>query len=164
MGGGTIIVDTRQHNGKHEGKHAALESMGFALVSHSLPWGDYAAGYARSIDTKKDIYELAQCIDHDHERFKRELIGARDHGCELTILTINGDGVRDLATLAAWSEPDSHLSMRRNKSKNMNARRIEGKRLAKACATMSARYGAKFEFCADEDEAARRIAEVVGNG
>ena len=56
---------------------------------------------------------------------------------------------------APLRESAAEFARRRNAQ-----RRIEGSRLAKACSTMQARYGARFEFCSP-DEAARRIVEIL---
>lgn len=157
----TLIEDTRQqlHGGdKHAAKHEAWAAEGVALVRSKLAFGDYALPPAVAVDTKRDVQELAQCIDGGHARFRRELVAARDAGCLLVVLTENVHGIRCLADLAGWTEPAEEFRRRRNAQ-----RRIEGARLAKACATMQARYGARFEFCAPE-EAARRVVEILTGG
>ena len=73
------------------------------------------------------------------------------------MLTENMHGIASLADLAAWREPAAEFARRRHAQ-----RRIEGNRLAKACATMERKYGARFEFCAP-DESARRIVEILVN-
>lgn len=158
-----LVCDTRQQAGKHDVKEGAWRAAGVRLVRSKLPWGDYAAPPAVAVDTKRDVYELAADIDHGHERFKRECVGAAEAGCALYVLVENEQGVRTLADLAGWRETDAHLAMRRRRSKNPNARRIEGARLAKACATMGERYGVRFEFCRPE-EAAARVVELVEGG
>lgn len=161
---GTIIVDTRQQAGKHAEKHAELERIGYKLVRSKLPYGDYALMIPIAVDTKADIYELANCIDKEHERFRRECIDARDAGCKLWVLTINSHGVTDLASLSEWEEPMDHFRMRRGVSGNRDARRISGERLAKACITMRERYGVRFIFCEDEVQSAHIIDTLLNGG
>ena len=156
-----LLCDTRQKPGKHCAKEEWWESNGIPTVRSKVPFGDYCLAPARSVDTKRSIYELAQDIDQEHDRFRRELIAARDAECELTILVENDEGVRSIPDLAEWSEPTWHLEMRKKMSGNKKARRIEGSRLAKACATMEYRYGARFEFCGAED-AAEAIVAILG--
>ena len=150
-----LFEDTRQQKDKHEHKHEWWGQHGLALVRTKLAFGDYCAPPPVSVDTKASLYELAYDIDHDHERFRRELVGARDAGVRLVVLTENDEGVIDLATLAAWDESQEHYALRKSAK-----RRIRGKRLAKACATMAERYGCEFMFCAPKD-AARIVAELV---
>lgn len=157
-----LLEDTRQQGSgssdKHATKHECWAAAGVEVVRSKLAWGDYCLPPAVSVDTKRSIAELAQNIDQQHARFRRELVGARDAGVRLVVLVENEDGVADLASLASWRESDSQFAKRKNAQ-----RRLEGARLAKACATMQDRYGVSFEFCAPED-AARRVVEILTEG
>lgn len=153
-----LIEDSRQQKGQHETKHAWWGDNDVALIRCKLPFGDYCLPPEVSVDTKASITELAYDIDHDHARFRRELVGARDAGIQLVVLVENKDGVTDLASLSEWRESADDYARRKYAK-----RRLDGKRLAKACATMAERYGVIFEFCAPED-AARRIVELLGRG
>lgn len=155
-----IIEDSRQQVGKHDHKNDYFQEQGITIVRSKLPYGDYAIMPSTTVDTKKDIYELAQDIDQDHERFKAECVGARDSGCKLIVLVENTSNITLLSELANWQEPSDHFEMRKRISKNPRTRRIEGSRLAKACITMSQRYGVEFLFCAPED-AGRIIVELL---
>ena len=163
MDGLTIIEDTRQQAGKHDEKHEGWAAAGVAVIRSKLAHGDYALPPVVSVDTKKDVYELAMDIDQCHERFRDELKGARDAGTQLVVLVENTDGVSSLQDLAGWSESRRHFRMRKSKSGNQKARRIEGERLAKACVTMEKRYGVRFEFCRPE-EAAARVVQILLRG
>lgn len=156
--GRAILEDTRQQRGKHELKHEWWETNGYALVRSKLPFGDYCTLPAVAVDTKASIAELAADIDQQHDRFRRELKGARDAGVRLVVLVENGYGVRDLGGLAAWDEPAADFARRVRA-----VRPIRGARLARACATMAERYGAEFLFCAP-DEAAGVIAGILFEG
>lgn len=159
-----IQVDTRQKLGKHDEKHDGLERMGYTLFRSKLAFGDYAKLPTVVVDSKADIYELAMDIDQEHDRFRAELVGARDLGVKMVVLVENKDGVRDLGGLAAWREDDRHFKMRKRKSGNARVRRIDGARLSKACATMERKYGAKFDFCAPHESAARIAAWLDEGG
>lgn len=153
-----FIEDTRQQAGKHNHKHERWAEQDISIVRSKLAFGDYCLPPLVAVDTKKDLAELAYDIDQDHARFRRELVGAKDAGVHLVILTENEAGVRDLATLAAWAESPKDYAKRK-----FAKRRIEGKRLAKACLTMAKRYGCEFLFCAPE-EAADVVAEILTGG
>lgn len=156
--GPTIIEDTRQQlhgRDKHSEKHKAWAAMGVSLIRSKLAFGDYALPPAVSVDTKRSIQELAGNIQQDHERFKRELVAARDAGCDLVVLTENTHGIRSLADLEEWIEPEHEFRTRRNAK-----RRIIGAQLASACATMHERYGARFVFCAP-GESAELIVRIL---
>ena len=112
-----IVEDSRQKLGKHNLKTEYFEKHDIKVIRSKLAYGDYALMPERAVDTKKDIYELAYDIDSDHQRFKAELVGARDAGCKLYILVENTDGVDSLSTLVEWTEPMYHFEMRKSKSK-----------------------------------------------
>lgn len=156
-----LQIDSRQQKGKHEAKHQYFEDMGVASVRCALPVGDYAIVPPVSVDTKASIYELAQDIDQEHDRFRNEQIKAKELGTQLIILVENEDGVTDLESLTQWREERRHFKMRKARSGNMYARQIEGERLAKACATMSRKYGTIFDFCRP-DEAGERVLRWLG--
>ena len=154
-----IEEDTRQQAGKHEAKREWFEAHGFEVVRTKLYVGDYRfVGGVRCVDTKCSIAELACDIDQQHERFRRELENARGAGYDLTVLVENAHGVRSLADLAAWREPDADFARRRNAK-----RRIDGMRLAKACATMADRYGVSWAFCSPS-EAGAKVIEILTGG
>lgn len=157
--GATLLIDTRQQEGKHELKHSYFEAHGLRLVRTKLYVGDYQlVGGIQTVDTKMSILELAADIDQQHERFRQELINARDAGYQLTVLVENEDGVTDLATLMEWVNPRNAINRRKGLRPPMS-----GARLAKACATMERKYGARFEFCSPE-EAGARVIEILENG
>lgn len=156
--GRVIFEDTRQQAGKHGAKHAWWEEQGFSLVRTKLAFGDYCLPPAVAVDTKASLAELAYDIDQDHARFRRELVGARDAGTRLFVLVENEDGVRDLAGLSRWVESPADFAKRVHAK-----RRIEGKRLARACATMQGRYGCSFLFCRP-GEAAGVVTRLLMGG
>lgn len=159
MGYPTLQIDTRQQEAKHSAKHGYFASIGLHTIRTKLYAGDYMfVGGTRAVDTKRDIQELAADIDQQHERFRRELMNARDAGIALTVLVENGDGVRDLNGLAEWIEPASSFAKRKNAK-----RRISGLRLAKACMTMADRYGVEWAFCAPGDAGAK-VIEILEGG
>lgn len=155
----TLQIDSRQRKGLHEAKHEYFRSLGIHCVRTKLYVGDYMfVGGVKSCDTKASIQELAADIDQQHDRFRRELVNARDAGIALTVLVENADGVRDLDGLAAWAEPAASFAKRKHAK-----RRISGLRLAKACMTMSDRYGVSWEFC-DPSEAGAMVIDILTGG
>lgn len=155
----TLQIDTRQQETKHSAKHGYFASLGIHCVRTKLYVGDYMfVGGVRAVDTKRDLQELAADIDQQHDRFRRELVNARDAGIALTVLVENADGVRDLDGLAAWAEPAASFAKRKHAK-----RRISGLRLAKACMTMSDRYGVSWAFCSPE-EAGAKVIEILTGG
>lgn len=152
-----LVEDTRQKPNQHALKNEYWQGIGQKVVRSKLIAGDYMfVGGTVSVDTKKDLNELACNIDQQHDRFRRELVNAREYGIELHFLVENADGVRDLSTLARWQNPRRFANAKRGLRPP-----IDGRRMAKACATMEERYGCFFHFCTPE-EAGARVLEILG--
>lgn len=149
-----LVEDSRQQKGKHVTKHNWWADNSVELFRSKIPFGDYCLPPKLAVDTKKDIYELAQDIDQDHKRFRDECINAQKCGCQLVILVENEDGVTGYESLLKWNESHDHFQMRLRKSAK-NCRLIKGQRLAKACLTMGKKYGVRFQFCRPEESAAK---------
>lgn len=139
-----------QKKGEHELKHSCFDEMGVPIIRNRLPFGDYCLPPKISVDTKKNMAEIAQNIGSDHLRFKNECIKAREANCQLIILVENNENVSCLNDVLNWVNPDVVY----------RPKAITGKRLHKAMQTMSERYGVRFEFCKPEDSA-KRIIELL---
>jgi len=157
----TLIIDTRQQKGKHKRKHEEFGRMGIESVRSKLPAGDYAYAPKVAVDTKRDLYELNACLTVEHERFARECDAVP--GSILVILTENDQGVRSLADLERWVEPDEDAERRLTKSGGKVRKRLVGSTMAKACETMHEHHGTYFAFCRP-DEAARKVIELLDWG
>ena len=146
-----IQEDTRQQAGKHNIKHAFFENADVGVVRCKLPFGDYAPVPPVSIDTKKDMDEIAQNIcGNAHIRFINECKAARDAGCKLIILVENTVGIRDISQVHIWKNPRSCYS----------PNCVQGPRLQKAMETISTRYGTEFRFC-EPEEAGGIIIQII---
>lgn len=160
-----LIIDTRQKKNKHLLKHEFFQSIKeLEVFEHSLLVGDYMlVGTPLSIDTKQNISELNKNIKgKDHLRFRNECIKAKEAGIKLVVL-VESDEVSSLEELKSWREPSREYCKRggspraelmARKSKKPLAkgvpRRIYGSTLAKACQTMTDKYGVEFYFCPPE--------------
>lgn len=146
-----IIEDTRQQDGKHDIKHEWFVTHGISLVRSKLPYGDYAPMPKISIDTKRNIDEIAANIcGKEHKRFINEVKGARDAGCQLIILVENTEGITDISEVHKWINPRIAYS----------SKCVRGDRLQKAMETITERYGVIFMFC-HPDDSAKIITEVL---
>lgn len=146
-----IIEDTRQQTGKHDIKHNWFVTHGISLVRCKLPWGDYAIAPKITIDTKRDMDEIAGNIcGREHKRFINECKAARDAGCKLIILVENELGISDVSQVHLWENPRSIYSVDC----------IQGARLQKAMITIQERYDVTFLFCSPE-ESAQKITELL---
>lgn len=146
-----IIEDTRQQDGKHDIKHEWFEKNNVTIVRSKLPFGDYALVPKVTIDTKRNMDEIAGNIcGKEHKRFIAECKKARDAGCKLIILVENELNISDISQVHSWENPRSVYS----------ANCVQGARLQKAMETISERYDVDFRFCCPDD-AAKIIAEVL---
>lgn len=104
-----------------------------------------------------------------HGFFHRGLKRAQNSGIRLIILVDNVDGIRTVDELRNWVNP----RMQRHKKISLmhqygkwksvplpKSEPMSGERLAKACRTMSDRYGVEFQFCRP-DEAGERILSIL---
>lgn len=147
----TITEDTRQQKGMHDLKHEFFQKLGVKVVRSKLPFGDYAPVPPVSIDTKRDMDEIASNIcGAEHKRFINECKAARDAGCQLIILVENRLGITSISEVHTWVNPRIIYS----------EKCVQGDRLQKAMETISERYGVEFRFCAPED-AGRIILEIM---
>lgn len=146
-----IIEDTRQQNGKHDIKHNWFETNDISVIRSKLPFGDYAPVPKISIDTKRNIDEIAMNIcGKEHKRFINECKAAKAAGCHLIILVENDLGISDISMVHTWENPRSGYS----------DKCVQGPRLQKAMETISERYGVSFHFCTPADAGAR-IMELL---
>lgn len=147
----TITEDTRQQKGMHDLKHEFFQKMGVKVARSKLPFGDYAPVPPVSIDTKRDMDEIASNIcGTEHKRFINECKAARDAGCQLIILVENRCGITAISEVHKWVNPRIIYS----------EKCVQGDRLQKAMETISERYGVEFRFCTPED-AGRIILEIM---
>jgi len=159
-----IHEDTRQKIGEHDVKRQYFENNGWTIARTKLYVGDYIfPGGLIAVDTKASIYELAQNLKQQHERFRRECLRAREAGYQLIVLVENVESISTLFDLADWIEPMSHFMSRKQKSRGKVKVRFTGTSLYKACKTMQTKYGVRFEFCPPECAGAR-VIELLREG
>ena len=163
-----ILEDTRQQIKKHELKHQWFEKNGIKIERCRLYVGDYTLANNQSIciDTKKDLQELCMDVCQDHERFKAELIRAKDAGIKLIILVEHGGGITCLEDVFLWQNPRKHEVMWKWENGKrirtvISDKAVDGDQLYKSLCTIRDRYGAEFAFCRKE-ETGKKIVELRG--
>ena len=164
-----IVEDTRQQAGKHDriAKWMAAHGVEFAPRAAALPFGDYMLdGSNISIDTKKDVQEVAGNVGKDHARFARECDRAADEGYRLVILIEEHPEYNDRSKLYTWVSYVCRRCRRCNPLKSGKCLRyrvkpMNGPTVAKILTKLEADHGVRFEFCAKRDTA-RRICEILG--
>ena len=192
----TIIEDKAQQAKKHEIKHQWFSVNNVNLLNMPLPVGDYIlltervedvlkrkekrgipvkkmdflGSYKICVDTKRDIQEIIGNIcGKEHERFRDEVLLAKNNGIYLYVLIENEDGIDCIDDLLLWENPRAKIQKwvttpsghRRKVLKYPKA--TSGSILAKAMKTMSEKYGVKFLFCKPE-EAGEKILKILTEG
>lgn len=195
-----VIEDMAQQAGKHEKKHRYWQDNGIGIIRCPLPVGDYileneavmdvirrkeARGmnpkkmdflgtYNVCVDSKFSIQELVSDVcGKQHERFRDELILAKNNGIRLIILVENDPEVvysrngkhianhtiHDIRELHKWVNPRLWI-FQRGKQKYPTA--TKGVSLMKACLTMQMKYDCEFRFCSSAESGAEIIKLLGG--
>lgn len=165
--GRMIIEDTRNKIGRHAIKNDWWAAHGVSVVRRKLDFGDYMTeGSNVSIDTKKDVQELAGNLGRENDRFARECDRARDAGYRLIVLVEELEAYNDREKVKLWTSRVCRTCRKCNphKTKTCKARRfkpINGERIAKSMTTFEMDHGVRFMFCKREDTAAT-ICRLLG--
>ena len=187
-----IGVDKAQQAGKHDLKHNQLVAMGHELIDIPVPVGDYIEITEQlqevidrrgtklkkmdligliniSVDTKRDIEEIYQCLMQGHKRFSDSCFLAQNNGIRLIILIENKNGVTCVEELGKWKNDNGWKRYFANKKR---AERMGTKipkppatpsQLKQIMWTMNKKYGTEFLFCR-LDESAGKIIELLTGG
>lgn len=178
-----IGIDKAQQAGKHELKHRMLEDAGNELIDIPCPVGDYIEITPEieevikrrgdklkkmdliglmtvSVDTKRDIAELYQCLCQGHARFSDSCLLAHNNGIKLIILTENTDGVTCIDDLGKWKNEKrwkSYFVTKKRAEKygsKMPKPPMSPTQMKKIMWTMNQKYGTEFLFCKPTETAA----------
>lgn len=190
-----IYEDKGNKEGKHIIKNKWWSEQGFEIVRIPLPVGDYVMNnpkiedvinrkakrgvdlkkmdlmgtYNISVDSKQSIMELISDFQAEHERFRDELLLAKNNGIKLYIVVENdfqwisqkknifNTPVRCIKDLYRWKNPRAFI-FKNGKQAYPNC--AKGSWLAKCCTTCEEKYGCKFVFC-KPDESAKLIIDLL---
>ena len=134
-----LIVDTREKINKHILDY--FDSNNIFYIWKKLDYGDYMLqGSKISIDRKRNLLELSANLGKHHERFRNELLRARDCGARVIVL------VEETTPLWQW------------KSKRT---KMTGVQMQKIMKTMSEKYPVEWVQC-EPYESGKKIIEILG--
>lgn len=159
----TILMDTREKVKQNSDLVADLTAMGIKIVRSKLYVGDYTRidNMSVCIDTKQRLSEVYNNVIQDHERFKRELIAAKDAGIRLAVL-VEESGIHTVQDVGKWQNPRirrySRMTQRMQQAQKPP---VPSERLSRIMQTMSDKYGVEWMFC-DKRDTAKRICEILG--
>ena len=162
-----IQVDSREHKKEYERICKQLDDIGIKHFRSKLYCGDYQSldNAKLCIDRKKDLQELCGNICQQHERFKSELIRAREAGIQLIILCEHGPDIKSMEDVYFWKNPRKHRVIWKtvNGKKTptvISEKAVDGYQLYKSLCTIRDRYGVRFEFCTKK-ETGKKIVELL---
>ena len=159
----TIQIDSREKAKAIKKILAAFDEAGVDYFVSKLYVGDYQS-YDNPyliVDRKQNLTELCSNVTQGHDRFRRELVRAQEHGIELVILCEHGDGIEALEDVIFWDNPRRKKRQKvAGKWRTVETKATTGETLYRILQTLTKKYGVRFEFC-DKDETGRRIMEIL---
>lgn len=147
-----------------------FDHLGVKYFKSKLYVGDYMSldNPRLVVDRKKDLQELCGNVTQQHERFKDELIRAKEHGIHIIILCEHGDGVQELEDVIFWVNPRSEEMEWRMVDGHPTKvfkypRATRGDQLYKSLCTISERYDVEFRFCTKQQTGAEIVRLLGGD-
>ena len=165
-----IQIDSREHKSELPRITKQFDHLGIGYFVSKLYVGDYMNldNPRLVIDRKKDLQELIGNVTQQHERFRAELVRAKEHGIHIVILCEHGGDITTLNDLIFWHNP--RLSQGTWKMQDGHPVKVlkypkatTGHQLHKALTTMAERYDVEFVFC-DKKHTGAEIVRILGGG
>lgn len=93
-----VQVDTREHTKEWERIKGQFDTLGVQYFRSKMYVGDYQSldNPRLVIDRQKDLQEICGNVCQQHERFKAELLRAKEQGIKLVILCKHGAGITSI--------------------------------------------------------------------
>lgn len=160
----TIVIDSREKERAIKLIKKYFDDNKIKYISSKLFCGDYqflSNGY-RVVDRKQNLSELCSNVCQDHDRFRRELVLAKENGIQLIILCEHGKDIKSLEDVIFWKNPRSEKRKKIDgKWQTVHTNAMKGDVLYKILTTLEEKYGVRFEFC-NKEETGQKIVEILG--
>ena len=163
-----LQIDSREKPSELKRILKQFDNIGVNYFKSKLYVGDYMSldNPRLVIDRKKDLLELCGNVTQQHERFRDELIRAKEHGIKLIVLCEHGEGIQELTDVIFWENPrlkESYWVMKDGHPMKVKRypKATTGEQLYKSLCTISDRYGVDFYFCS-KDQTGREIVRILG--
>ncbi len=174
----TIQIDTREKARAIKKIVAEFEKQDIKYYSSKLYVGDYMSldNPRLIIDRKQNLSEVCSNVAQGHERFRNELIRAKENGIKLIILIEHSNRIKSLDDVEDWVNPrskkrvwvpdqlkvneDGEECWERGHYTNKKTKAMKGKTLAKIMRTMARKYECEWMFCSKE-QTGKRIIELL---
>ncbi len=164
-----IQVDTREHAKEWERIKGQFDALGVQYFRSKMYVGDYQSldNPRLVIDRKKDLQEICGNVCQQHERFKAELLRAKEQGIKLVILCEHGADIKSLEDVYFWQNPRKYQirwkTVNDKRVKDViSAKAVDGNQLYKSLCTIRDRYNVDFVFCRKE-ETGQKIIDILGS-
>lgn len=165
-----IQIDTREHNKEWERIKGQFDILGVQYFRSKMYVGDYQSldNPRLVIDRKKDLQEICGNVCQQHERFKAELLRAKEQGIKLVILCEHGADIKSLEDVFFWQNPRKYQirwkTVNGKRVKDViSAKAVDGNQLYKSLCTIRDRYNVDFVFC-QKEETGQKIIDILGSG
>ncbi len=165
-----VQVDTREHTKEWERIKGQFDALGVQYFRSKMYVGDYQSldNPRLVIDRKKDLQEICGNVCQQHERFKAELLRAKEQGIKLVILCEHGADIKSLEDVFFWQNPRKYQirwkTVNGKRVKDViSAKAVDGNQLYKSLCTIRDRYNVDFVFCRKE-ETGQKIIDILGSG
>lgn len=147
-----VQCDSREKKSELKRIQNQFDHLGVHYFVSKLYVGDYMSldNPRKVIDRKKDLGELCSNVTQQHERFRAELVRAKENGIQVIILCEHGGNIRQLEDVFFWENP------RRRHSPKATS----GAQLFRSLCTMRDRYGVQFAFC-DKRQTGKEIVRLL---
>lgn len=163
-----VQVDTREHAKEWERIKGQFDALGVQYFRSKMYVGDYQSldNPRLVIDRKKDLQEICGNVCQQHERFKAELLRAKEQGIKLVILCEHGAEIKSLEDVYFWQNPRKYQirwkTVNGKRVKDViSAKAVDGDQLYKSLCTIRDRYNVDFVFC-QKEETGQKIIEILG--
>ena len=159
-----IQIDSREKAKAIQQIIEELDRQGIKHPVSKLMVGDYM-NYDNPrviVHRKQNLTEVCSNVCQDHDRFRRELVLAKENGIQLIILCEHGKDIKSLEDVIFWKNPRSEKRKKIDgKWQTVHTNAMKGDVLYKILTTLEEKYGVRFEFC-DKDETGKKIVEILG--
>lgn len=163
-----VQVDTREHTKEWERIKGQFDALGVQYFRSKMYVGDYQSldNPRLVIDRKKDLQEICGNVSQQHERFKAELLRAKEQGIKLVILCEHGADIKSLEDIYFWQNPRKYQirwkTVNGKRVKDViSAKAVDGNQLYKSLCTIRDRYNVDFVFC-QKEETGQKIIDILG--
>lgn len=157
-----IYIDSREKPKAITEILKTFDEKGIKYMTNKLYVGDYQRldNPMVIVDRKQNLNELYSNFTSQHDRFRNELIRAKEAGIRLVIL-IEDKKVSSIDEVVIWENPRRKKRVNVDgKWKTITTKARNGDWMYKVMNTMMKKYGVEFEFC-NKKETGNRIIEIL---